>query len=40
MSWGFPTRSNTNRAVKAQGMAIGLAFRIEEEERFYTVLSM
>ena len=39
MSWGFPTRSDTNGAVKAQGMAICLAFRIQEEERLYTELS-
>ena len=27
-SWGFPTRSDTNRAVQPQKMARGLKFRI------------
>ena len=31
-SSGFPTRSDTNRAVQPQKMARGLKFRIYEEE--------
>ena len=31
-SWGLPTRSDTNRAVQPQKMAIGLKFRIYIEE--------
>ena len=30
--WGFPTRSDTNRAVQPQKMARGLKFRIQEVE--------
>ena len=32
LSWGFPTRSDTNRAVQSQKMARGLKFRIKEVE--------
>ena len=32
MSSGFPTRSDTNRAVQPQKMARGLKFRIKEVE--------
>ena len=35
MSSGFPTRSNTNRAVLPQKMARGLKFRIYVEEGMY-----
>ena len=34
-SSGFPTRSNTNRAVQPQKMARGLKFRIKVEESVY-----
>ena len=33
--FGFPTRSDTNRAVQLQKMARRLKFRIEEEEGLY-----
>ena len=32
---GFPTRSDTNRAVQPQNMARGLKFRIKIEEELY-----
>ena len=32
---GFPTRSNTNRAVQSQKIARGLKFRIYEVEGLY-----
>ena len=32
---GFPTRSDTNRAVQPQKMASGWKFRIQEVEGFY-----
>ena len=31
-SSGFPTRSDTNRAVQSLNMTSGLKFRIQEEE--------
>ena len=34
-SSGFPTRSDTNRAVQPRKMARGLKFRIEEVEGLY-----
>ena len=34
-SSGFPTRSDTNRAVQPQKMARGLTFRIKIEEGLY-----
>ena len=39
-SSGFPTRSDTNRAVQPQKMAIGLKFRIEEAEGLYYIVFM
>ena len=33
--FGFPTRSNTNRAVLSQKKARGLKFRIQEVEGLY-----
>ena len=38
-SSGFPTRSDTNRAVQAQKMARGLKFRIYEVDEFYYLCS-
>ena len=35
MSSCFPTRSDTNRAVKQFKMARGVKFRIKEEEGFH-----
>ena len=32
---GIPTRSDRNRAVQPQNMAIGMKFRIQEEEGLY-----
>ena len=37
--FGFPTRSNTNRAVQPQKMARGLKFRIYEVEGLYYLFS-
>ena len=34
-SSGFPTRSDTNRAVQPHEMARGLKFRIKKEEGLY-----
>ena len=34
-SSGFPTRSDTNRAVQAQKMARNFKFRIEEEKKLF-----
>ena len=31
----FPTRSDTNKAVRPQKMVRGLKFRVKEEERLY-----
>ena len=39
MSSGFPTRSDTNRAVQKQKMARGLKFRIYEVEGLYYLCS-
>ena len=36
---GFPTRSDTNRAVHPQKMARGLKFRIKKEEGLYYLCS-
>ena len=36
---GFPTRSDTNRAVQPQNIARGLKFRIEEEDGLYYLCS-
>ena len=38
LSWGFPTRIDTNRAVQPQEMARGLTFRFKDGEILYTVL--
>ena len=35
----FPTRSDTNRAVRSQKIARGLKFRIEKEEGLYYLCS-
>ena len=37
MSSGFPTRSDTNRAVQPQKIIRGLKFRIKEVEGLYDV---
>ena len=37
MSSGFPTRSDTNRAVQPQKMASGLNFQIKEVEGLYYI---
>ena len=37
--WGFPTRSDTNRAVQLQKIAKGLKFRIYKEEGLYYLCS-
>ena len=39
MSSGFPTRSDTNRAVQPQGIARGLKFRIYVVEGLYYLCS-
>ena len=36
---GFPTRSDTNRAVQTQKTATGLKFRIQEVEGLYYICS-
>ena len=36
---GFPTRSDTNRAVRKQKMVRGLKFRIKREEGFHYLSS-
>ena len=40
LSSGFPTRSDTNRAVQRQKMARGLTFRIYIEEEFCLLCSV
>ena len=37
--FGFPTRSDTNRAVQPQKVARGLKFWVQEEEGLYYLCS-
>ena len=39
MSSGFPSRSDTNRAVQPQKMDMGLKFRIQKVEELYYLCS-
>ena len=39
LSSGFPTRSDTNRAVQPQKMAIGLKFQIQKVGGFHYLCS-
>ena len=39
LSFGYPTRSETNGAMQAQKMAIGLKFWIQEVEGLYYMFS-